>query len=92
MNTSKKKLVPTTQFRRDVKKQLSALLSEDWVTVTYCLINNLELPEKYKDHELKGNFKGIRECHIKPDALLMYKIKRETVELIRFGSHSELFD
>jgi len=51
------------------------------------------LDKKYKDHELQGVLKGVRECHIKPDLLLVYKIYAERVflELIRLGSHSELF-
>lgn len=81
----------TNQFKRDAKKQWAIFLSENWINIAYCLLNNLELPEKYKDHELTGNFKGIRECHIKPDLLLMYQRSGETIKLIRLGTHSELF-
>lgn len=53
------------------------------------------LPEAYRDHALVNsrNYKGMRECHIQPDWLLVYKVIHETLilELIRTGSHSDLF-
>ena len=46
----------------------------------------------YKDHELSGNFRGIRELHLFPDDLLMYiKIEKESITLVAIGSHAELF-
>lgn len=52
------------------------------------------LPLKYKDHALIGNYANTRECHIQPDWLLIYRIDEEqkVLHLIRTGSHSELFD
>ena len=52
-----------------------------------------KLESKHKNHELKGKLQGIRECHIKPDLLLLYQIDEEnkTLFLINIGSHSELF-
>jgi len=59
------------------------------------LIDELPLPEKYKDHALTDskNYKGMRECHIQPDWILIYKIEIELLilELIRIGKHSDLF-
>lgn len=49
------------------------------------------LDTQFKDHKLQGSYKNYRECHIKPDLLLIYKIERETLYLVRLGSHSELF-
>ena len=51
------------------------------------------LDKKYNDHELSGNFKGFRECHIKPDWLLLYLIENDvlTLTLVDTGSHSDLF-
>ncbi|MBN2833034.1 MAG: type II toxin-antitoxin system YafQ family toxin, partial [Campylobacterales bacterium] len=48
---------------------------------------------KYKDHLLIGNYKGCRECHVKPDLLLIYKINNDEVELVlvEVGKHSKLF-
>jgi mRNA interferase YafQ len=53
-----------------------------------------QLDERYRDHELKGEYKGLRECHIKPDWLLIYLIEDEmlTLTLIDTGSHSDLFN
>ena len=51
------------------------------------------LEAKYRDHDLTGNYKGTRECHIEPDRLLIYEIRGEVLLLMlyRLGSHSELF-
>ena len=51
------------------------------------------LPEKNRDHALMGDYKGCRECHIKPDWLLVYQIYNDelTLYLIRTGTHSDLF-
>ena len=84
-------LYPTTQFRRDVKKQWSELITPDWTTVIYYLINDHEIPPKYRDHALSGEWSGFRECHIKPDLLLIYESGEDFIQLVRLGSHSELF-
>ena len=56
------------------------------------LLNDEALPEKYRDHQLTGDWVGYRECHIKPDLLLIYKQADDnTLRLARLGSHSELF-
>ena len=61
--------------------------------IIWQLANNEELASKYKDHALIGSYKGFRECHIKPDLLLIYKKQNEILLLIcvEIGSHSELF-
>ena len=57
------------------------------------LANNEILESKYKDHKLIGKYAGFRECHIKPDLLLIYKKENKTLILvcIAIGSHSDLF-
>ena len=52
-----------------------------------------ELPAKYKNHPLKGKYKGYYDCHILPDWVLIYKIEKERLILILFdiGTHSDLF-
>jgi mRNA interferase YafQ len=60
--------------------------------VAYNLLCDNKLVEKYKDHQLIGKMKDFRECHIKPDLLLIYMIEDETLKLVDIGSHSELFD
>ncbi|MGB7554340.1 MAG: type II toxin-antitoxin system YafQ family toxin [Candidatus Korobacteraceae bacterium] len=86
----------TTAFRRDYKrttatpryKDIESLLPE----IVGLLANDRPLHEKYRDHGLGGNWKNHRECHLKPDLLLIYKRPdRQTLRLVRMGSHSELF-
>lgn len=57
------------------------------------LADGKELPSKYKDHALIGNYKGCRECHITPDWLLIYEVDGDELflYLTRTGSHSDLF-
>lgn len=61
--------------------------------IIWQLANNEELASKYKDHALIGSYKGFRECHVKPDLLLIYKKQNEILLLtcVEVGSHSELF-
>lgn len=49
------------------------------------------LDEKYKDHPRQGNYADTHDCHISPDWLLIYRIAGEELQLIRTGSHAELF-
>jgi len=55
--------------------------------------NGIPLDEKYKDHELKGDWDGFRECHIQPDWLLIYLVEDDilTLTLVDTGSHADLF-
>ncbi|MFZ1343229.1 type II toxin-antitoxin system YafQ family toxin [Thiothrix eikelboomii] len=79
---------PSKAFKRDITK---IGLSEPLVEVLYLLLNNQPLPDKYRDHTLSGGLQGFRECHVKPDLLLIYKLSDELLELARLGSHSDLF-
>ena len=84
------------QFKRDYKLALKRGLDpkklEEVITL---LCAETPLPERYRDHALVNsrNYKDMCECHIEPDWLLIYKVVRETLilELIRTGSHSDLF-
>lgn len=49
------------------------------------------LEEKYVDHPLSGNWDNFRDCHIKPDLILIYRIYENTLQLARIGSHSDVF-
>ena len=57
------------------------------------LSEGVKLDVKYRDHDLVGNYKGARECHIEPDWLLVYEYRNDVLVLMlyRLGSHSELF-
>lgn len=72
------------------KRGLDIRLLKD---VIYKLGEGIALEEKYKDHELKGKWKGFRECHIQPDWLLIYLIEDDivTLTLVDTGTHSDLF-
>jgi mRNA interferase YafQ len=85
----------TKKFQKSLKKVVeSGYLKnrEDAEKVVCLLKEGKKLPQKYKDHQLKGELKDYRECHIKGDLLLVYKIiENELVlVLVNIGSHSEL--
>lgn len=79
------------QFKRDLKKQHQLLVSIEWSEVFSTLVSNGILKDKYRSHQLVGNYYGYSECHIKPDLLLIYKNTCAELTLVRLGSHSELF-
>ena len=84
----------TSRFKKDFKlAEKQGLNIAELEHVVTLLADGKVLPEKYKDHELKGNYKGHRECHIEPDWLLIYKITEEVLilSLVRTGSHSKLY-
>ena len=90
------KLEFTGQFKRDYKLAVKRGCDPDALqAVITLLMNETPLPEKYRDHALTNSrdYKGMRECHIEPDWLLVYKIYKESLilKLIRTGSHSDLF-
>jgi mRNA interferase YafQ len=86
----------TSAFKRDYKRTKSAPRHRDIETllaeIAGLLADDRALPEKHHDHALSGNWKAHRECHLKPDLLLIYKLPDdETLRLVRMGSHSQLF-
>ncbi len=82
----------TNTFKNDLKK---AKKQNKNIQSLQGVIEKLQtgqpLSEKYRDHQLTGNYKVYRECHIESDWLLMYKIENYELLLIRVGTHSELF-
>ncbi|BGI52703.1 MAG: type II toxin-antitoxin system mRNA interferase toxin, HP0892 family [Candidatus Hamiltonella defensa (Ceratovacuna japonica)] len=85
----------TRQFKRDLKREKTgryrATLHIELITVLSNLAQDEQLASRYFDHALKGNLEGFRDCHIKPDLILIYeKPDDDTLNLIRLGSHSEL--
>lgn len=86
-----KKLHPTSQFKKDFKKYRHFPTKvAAFEKVANMLINEKPLPAKYKPHCLKGDYKGCMECHIEDDYLLVW-IDGDIIDLVRIGSHSELF-
>lgn len=87
-------IVRSTKFKRDIKRAQKQKKKMDKLrTVLNLLIEGQDLPVKNKDHFLSGNWSGYRECHIEPDWLLIYRTdeKEKLLELVRLGSHSDLF-
>ena len=85
------KIKASASFKKAAKKlndRDKGLLKE----VLGKLVNNEKLDEKYCDHALKGKYSGFRDCHIKPDLVLIYKIEHNALllYLANIGSHSEL--
>jgi len=84
----------TTQFKKDLKlakkqgKDIDRLFA-----VIEKLANGEVLEDKYRDHDLSGNYKGCRECHVEPDWRLIYEIDNGVLVLMlyRVGRHSDLF-
>lgn len=88
-----RKIERTIQFKRDYKreKRTHARLDELLLPVITLLLGDDELPERLRDHPLDGEWKGYRDCHVRPDLLLIYAKTTSTFTLVRLGSHSELF-
>ena len=78
-------------YKRMKKRGLDLSLLDDVVDQ---LMKGKTLDKKYCDHGLSGKFSGFRECHIKPDWLLVYLIENDilTLTLVNTGSHSDIFD
>lgn len=85
----------THQFKRDYRREEKAgkykNLSKLFLSAVKLLSSDSVLPPRYQDHSLSGNWKDHRDCHIKPDLILIYRKPNDSVlELVRLGSHSEL--
>ena len=94
-NHYKFKTRATKRFKKHAKlvKKRSEKDSEKLKNTIELLAKGEKLPERFRDHELTGNLKGNRECHILPDLLLIYRIFNDILilELIDTGTHSDLF-
>lgn len=89
------KLVPTSQFKRDYKRMKKRGLNmAELQIVLDKLCAEKPLEERHRDHALVGRYAGFRECHIRPDWLLVYAIDKDRLILVasRTGTHSDLFD
>lgn len=90
-----RRIEPTGQFRRDYKREAKgkhrATLDADLEPVIVALANDRPLAPRHRDHALTGDWKDHRDCHIRPDLVLIYrKSEPATLQLVRIGSHSEL--
>jgi mRNA interferase YafQ len=85
----------TTAFKRDFKREAKGrhrnVLDTDLRNILVALASDQPLDARYRDHVLTGNWKDYRDCHVKPDLVLIYRlIDDDRLILARLGSHSEL--
>ena len=90
-----RKIDRTGQFKRDYKREAKGqhrvTLDADLMPVVTALATDHPLAERHHDHPLTGDWKDHRDCHVKPDLVLIYrKPDAQTLQLVRLGSHSEL--
>lgn len=84
----------TSQFKRDYKRegkgQHRATLDADLFPILDALANDLQLAPRHRDHALTGDWVDYRDCHVKPDLVLIYQKPEDAIlRLVRLGSHSE---
>lgn len=90
----KYELILSKQFKKGLKAAKKRGLD---ISLLNCIVDKLlqgiPLDEKYKDHALKGNLYGFRECHIQPNWLLIYLLEDDilTLTLIDTGTHADLY-
>ncbi len=87
-------IVRSTQFKRDAKlafRRYGSSLGDELARIIQRLVDGETLDQRNRDHTLTGWNPPARECHIRPDVLLVYRLSDTTVELVRMGSHSDLF-
>jgi mRNA interferase YafQ len=86
---------PTSAFKRDFKREAKGRygksLQTEFPELIQRLAEDLPLEARFRDHALAGEWKDHRDCHVRPDLILIYrKPDDETLQLVRLGSHSEL--
>lgn len=88
-----REIVQTSQFKQDLKKikHSARYKVDDLLAVVESLACDKPLADKHRAHDLSGNWQSHKECHIKPDWLLIYRLLDDTLVLVRTGTHSELF-
>lgn len=87
-------IVASNQFKKDLKLAHKRGLNLELLSIVVdTLAAQQPLDAKYRDHNLTGNYRGFRECHIEPDWLLVYRTDEDQLELFLFrtGTHSDLF-
>ena len=86
----------SSTFKRDYKREAKGLhgatLDATLMSVLLALAKDQALDPRHRDHDLSGEWAGYRDCHVKPDLVLIYrKADADSLRLARLGSHSELF-
>ena len=92
-----RRIEKTTRFKRAMRRvemsgRYTRAIKDRLMPALRCLAQDIPLDYSYYDHPLHGDMEGFRECHIKPDLLLVYRYEGDDVLwLERLGSHAELF-
>lgn len=88
-----KRIFPSTQYKKDYKRyRNNPLKMKALAEIIDLLANEQPIPAQYKPHMLHGDYKGCMECHVQGNFLLVwFDEARDVIELVRLGSHSELF-
>ena len=87
-----RRIAQRRQFRNDLKRQKRRGKDiEDLIAAVELLAEQGSLPPSYRPHQLSGEWRGVWECHIESDWLLIYVVTDEEVRLIRTGTHADLF-
>ena len=88
----KRKIILSSQYKKDIKLARRRNLPEEELNdIVLKLANDVSLSAKNKDHALQGEFVGCRECHIRPDWRKTDNNELQILELVRTGTHSDLF-
>ena len=87
------KLYQKPVFKKSLKKyRHNKKVLEELNLIISILINEQPIPNKYKNHQLTGNYQGVMELHLRPDDLLLYiKVESQSITLVTLGSHSDIF-
>lgn len=84
----------THQFKRDFRRESKGRYKDVLETELSLVIKRLcageSLEPRHFDHALTGNWRDFRDCHLRPDLILIYRIFEDTLQLVRLGSHSKL--
>ena len=80
------------RFKKDFARWIKGTpLEAEFAELLRMLASDGLLPTSYRDHPLKGPWRGHRDCHLRSDVVLIYERSEKTIRLVRIGSHSELF-
>ena len=93
-----REVFPRNEFKRDLRRVARSPYRQllvkgvEFDRVKYMLATEIPLPPRYRDHPLHGQYEGSRDCHIRPDLVLVYTLEGEDLLILeRLGSHADLF-
>lgn len=91
MRTTRRTSKFNADYRRELRGRYRATVATDLDDLVSLLATDAVLPRRYRDHRMIGIWNGYRNCHIRPDLILLYrKMGEQDLELARLGSHSQL--